>query len=174
MDHVSYGEKNDGILSAAAICVGKTAVFLETDKRRPGKRTHSRRIMELLRTLRSAALSACSKVSAGASGPEPVSIAVFDLKNQFPVWGIDAASEFKDGIRLEGFADLLIECYLCNPLESDYQPEMVASEYLGESCPTWKQIFDKRSKSQALAEKREELVEYACRMASVLAGPQSL
>ena len=69
-------------------------------------------------------------------------IAVFGLKNQYPVWGIDSEAEFKDGIRLNGFADLLLSCYLCNPLQSDYQPEMAASEYLEESYPTWKQVFD--------------------------------
>ena len=167
MDKVRYGEENDGILSAAAFCTGNTAVFLETGSADPEKGLTDSGIMDILRTLRVTALDVCSKVSAGASGPEPVSIAVFGLKNQFPVWGIDAASEFKDGIRLEGFADLLIECYLCNPLQSDYQPEMAASEYLEESCPTWKQIFDKRSSKQAFDEKRKELTEYACRMASV-------
>ena len=45
---------------------------------------------------------------------------------------------------------------------------MTASEYLNESCPTWKQVFDKRSMKQALAEKRDELIKYACQMASVL------
>ena len=168
MDPVRYGEKNDGFLSAAAFCVGKTAAFLEIDNGGPEKGLTQDGLMELLRTLRITALKACTGASSGGQGPEPAAIAVFGLKNQFPVWGIDSATEFKDGIRLEGFSDLLIQCYLCNPLQSDYQPEMTASEYLNESCPTWKQVFDKRSMKQALAEKRDELIKYACQMASVL------
>ena len=168
MDKIRFGEKEQEIPEAVALCVGKKAVFLQTDPSDPENGLTAEDLTQTLGTLRSAALRACREDRAG-NGTEPVSIAVFGLKNQYPIWGIDSGAEFSDGIRLEGFADLLIECYLCNPLESDYQPEMVASEYLGESCPTWKQIFDKRSKSQALAEKREELVEYACRMASVLA-----
>ena len=167
MDEVRYGEKNDGNLSAAAFCDGNKAVFLETDSSGTEKGLTEAGIMDMLRALRTTALEVCSKACAGGTGPEPVSIAVFDLKNQYPVWGIDCDSEFRDGIHLEGFSDLLIECYLCNPLQNDYQPEMTASEYLDESCPTWKQIFDKRSKKQALAEKREELIKYACQMASV-------
>ena len=167
MDEVRYGEKNDGNLSAAAFCDGNKAVFLETDSSGTEKGLTEAGIMDMLRALRTTALEVCSKACAGGTGPEPVSIAVFDLKNQYPVWEIDCDSEFRDGIHLEGFSDLLIECYLCNPLQNDYQPEMTASEYLDESCPTWKQIFDKRSKKQALAEKREELIKYACQMASV-------
>ena len=172
MDEVRHGGKNDGVLSAAAFCIGNKAAFLETDPADPEKGLTEAGLMDILRNLRTAALDVCSKAYAGGTEPEPVSIAVFGLKDQFPVWGIDSAAEFKDGIRLEGFADLLIECYLCNPLQSDYQPEMVASEYLEESCPTWKQVFDKRSKKQALAEKRKELIAYACRMASVLCRAQ--
>ena len=164
MDKIRFGEKEQEIPEAVALCVGKKAVFLQTDPSDPENGLTAEDLTQTLGTLRSAALRACREDRAG-NGTEPVSIAVFGLKNQYPILGIDSGAEFSDGIRLEGFADLLIECYLCNPLESDYQPEMVASEYLGESCPTWKQIFDKRSKSQALAEKREELVEYACRMA---------
>ncbi len=169
MDRIRFGEKEQEIPEAVALCAGKKAVFLQADLSNPEKGLTAEGLAQTLGALRSAALRACREDRAGETGPEPVSIAVFGLKNQYPIWGIDSGAEFCDGIRLEGFADLLIECYLCNPLESDYQPEMVASEYLEESCPTWKQIFDKRSKSQALAEKREELIEYACRMASVLA-----
>ena len=168
MDPVRYGEKNDGVLSAAAFCAGNEAVFLETDTADPEKGLTESGLTDILRSVRTAALDVCGRASADGAGPEPVSIAVFDLKNQFPVWGIDCDAEFRDGIRLDGFADLLIECYLCNPLQSDYQPEMVASEYLEESCPTWKQVFDKRSKKEALSEKRKELIAYACRMAGVL------
>ena len=168
MDQVAYGEENDGaLLSGAALCVGKKAVFLDAASDGSGEGLTEADLTGMLNKLRISALEACRKAAGDASAPEPASIAVFGLKNQFPVWGIDAGAEFKEGIRLEGFCDLLLGCYLCNPLQSDYQPEMAASEYLEESYPTWKQVFDKRSKRKAYLEKKKELVEYACRMASV-------
>ena len=179
MDQVQYGEEKEEILIAAAVCVGKKAVFLETDladKKSSDKNSSltQKGLLEFLLKLRTGALAACSKAGSDAMHPEPVNLCVFGLKNQFPVWGTDGGTDFRDGIRLEGFADLLIECYLCNPLQSDYQPEMVASEYLEESYPTWKQVFDKKTKKQALLEQKEEMIRYTCSMASVLcraAGP---
>ena len=174
MDPVRYGEEKEELLSAAAFCIGKRAVFLDTSDSDSADALTEEDLLGIFRKLRAKALEACGEIAADDNGPEPVSICVFGLKNQFPVWGIDSSSDFRDGIKLGGFADLLIECYLVNPLQSDYQPEMTASEYLEESYPTWKQVFDKKTQKQALKEQREELIKYACSMASVLsraAGP---
>lgn len=168
MDSVKYGEKEESILPAAALCVGKKAVFLECASREEEDLLTEKDLLQIFRTLRTEALTACEKTADGPSESEPVSISVFGLKNQFPVWGIRSDSDFREGIRLAGFADLLVGCYLCNPLQSDYQPEMTASEYLEETYPTWKQVFDKKTKKEALKEQKEELIQYACRMASVL------
>ena len=168
MDPVKYGEEEKELFGAAALCIGKNAVFMECPGSGSGDALTEANLSEFLKRLRTKALEACGKAAEEDIKPEPVSICVFGLKNQFPVWGIDSGSEFSDGIRLEGFSDLLIECYLVNPLQSDYQPEMTASEYLEESFPTWKQIFDKKTNMQALKEQREDLIKYACSMASVL------
>ena len=168
MDPVKYGEEEKELFGAAALCIGKKAVFMECSGSGSGDALTEADLSGFLKRLRAKALEACGKAAEEDIKPEPVSICVFGLKNQFPVWGIDSDSEFSDGIRLEGFSDLLIECYLVNPLQSDYQPEMTASEYLEESFPTWKQIFDKKTKMQALKEQREDLIKYACSMASVL------
>ena len=167
MDPVKYGEQQ-GRLYAAAICNGKKAVFLDAAQNSGEDGLTEEMLTALFKKLRLAVLSACEKESRDNGGAEKAVIAVFGLKNQYPVWGIDSEAEFKDGIRLEGFADLHLSCYLCNPLQSDYQPEMAASEYLEESYPTWKQVFDKLTAADAYKEKREELVRYACQMASVL------
>ena len=167
MDPVKYGEQQ-GKLYAAAICSGKKAVFLDAAQTGGENGLTEDMLTALLKKLRLAVLSACEEEKRDDSGAEKAVIAVFGLKNQYPVWGIDSEAEFKDGIRLNGFADLLLSCYLCNPLQSDYQPEMAASEYLEESYPTWKQVFDKLTAADAYKEKREELVRYACQMASVL------
>ena len=168
MDPVKYGEEEKELFGAAALCIGKKAVFMECSGSGSGDALTEADLSGFLKRLRAKALEACGKAAEEDIKPEPVSICVFGLKNQFPVWGIDSDSEFSDGIRLEGFSDLLIECYLVNPLQSDYQPEMTASEYLEEAFPTWKQIFDKKTKMQALKEQREDLIKYACSMASVL------
>ena len=168
MDPVKYGEEEKELFGAAALCIGKKAVFMECSGSGSGDALTEADLSGFLKRLRAKALEACGKAAEEDIKPEPVSICAFGLKNQFPVWGIDSDSEFSDGIRLEGFSDLLIECYLVNPLQSDYQPEMTASEYLEEAFPTWKQIFDKKTKMQALKEQREDLIKYACSMASVL------
>ena len=138
MDPVRYGEEKEELLSAAAFCIGKRAVFLDTSDSDSADALTEEDLLGIFRKLRAKALEACGEIAADDNGPEPVSICVFGLKNQFPVWGIDSSSDFRDGIKLGGFADLLIECYLVNPLQSDYQPEMTASEYLEESYPTWR------------------------------------
>ena len=146
MDPIGYGEEKEELLIAAAICIGKRAVFLDTSDPDSADALTEQDLLYIFRKLRMKALEACGETAADDKGPEPVSICVFGLKNQFPVWRIDSSSDFRDGIKLGGFADLLIECYLVNPLQSDYQPEMTASEYLEESYPTWHGICTEQSR----------------------------
>ena len=164
---VRYGEENSLPLYAAALCTNKKAVFAELTEDGAEDSLTQKEFVSLLGKLRKAVRDACRKAAADGEKTEPASIAVFGIKDQYPLFEIDAGTEFRDGIRLEGFADLLIMCYLCNPLQSDYQPEMTASEYLEESYPTWKQLFDKMTPEEALRSKREDLIKYACQMASV-------
>ena len=174
MDSVRYGEENALSLYGAALCTGKKAVYLDAASGDPAGGLTQDDLCRMLKELRETVRDACLGTEFSAKNDEPVSLAVFGIKSQYPVWGIDAPGEFRDGIRLEGFSDLLIKCYLVNPLQSDYQPEMTASEYLGESYPTWKQLFGKKTAGEAVLSQKEELIKYAGQMASVFsraAGP---
>ena len=164
---VSYGEENSLTLYAAALCTNKKAIFIELSEDGSGDGLTQKDFVSLLGKLRKSVREACRKSAAEGEKAEPASLAVFGIKDQYPLLEIDAGTEFRDGICLEGIADLLIMCYLCNPLQSDYQPEMTASEYLEESYPTWKQLFDKLTAEEALRTKKEDLVKYTCQMASV-------
>ena len=167
MDDVRYGEEKAVSLYGAALCIGKKAAFIEVSGDSAGAVTQDM-LCSMLGSLRKEVRGACAGFTAGEKGPEPVCLAVFGIKDRYPVFDIDPADEFRDGLRLEGIADLLIECYLVNPLESSYQPEMTASEYLEESYPTWKQLFGKKTAGEAFLTGKDELVKYACQMASVL------
>ena len=176
MDDLRFGEERELSLYGAALCVGKKAVFIEVpgdgDSDPAGTADGAvtqEELCAMLGELRKAVRGACESPAAAVSGAEPACLAVFNIKTQYPVWKIDAAAEFSGGLRLAGISDLLIECYLNNPLESGYQPEMIASEYLEESYPTWKQLFGKKTVGEAFRSDREELIKYACQMASVLA-----
>ena len=164
---VSYGEENSLTMYAAALCTNKKAIFIELSEDGSGDGLTQKDFVSLLGKLRKSVREACRKSAAEGEKAEPASLAVFGIKDQYPLLEIDAGTEFRDGICLEGIADLLIMCYLCNPLQSDYQPEMTASEYLEESYPTWKQLFDKLTAEEALRTKKEDLVKYTCQMASV-------
>ena len=168
MDPFAYGEKDPGNLYGAALCDGKKAVFLDAGTQDGDDALSRDDLTALLSQLRLAVRSACEAAGGKDSGAQKAQIAVFGLKNQYPIWQIDSESEFQEGIRLDGFADLLLASYLCNPLQSDYQPDMVASEYLEESFPTWKQVFDKYTVAGAYKNKKEDFIRYACQMASVL------
>ncbi len=174
-DYSSTAKSSVKRLCGAALSAGMDSVFIEPEAEGAQEKISENAFKDMLRELRLAVRTKCAGETAGDTEPErePSSIAVFGIKNQYPVWGIDSAAEFGKGIRLEGLSDLMIECYLCNPLQSDYQPEMTASEYLEESYPTWKQIFDKKSPEEAFTEQKDELIRYACRMASVLSRAAS-
>ena len=169
MDSVRYGEEDGAVLYGAALCTGKNAVFLETSRECGERKLTQDDLCSLLGNLRRSVKEVCVNTPAEREGAEPARIAAFGIKDQYPFFKIDAEAEFKDRLSLEGIDDLLIECYLINPLQSDYQPEMTASEYLDESYPTWKQVFDKKTAGDAFRSQREELIKYACQMASVFA-----
>ena len=153
-------------LSGAALCIGKKAVFIAASGEPGEDGIEESALIRMLGRLRREARKVCR--SHDGEETEPASIAVFGIKSQYPIWDIDSGEEFGDGIRLEGISDLLLMCYLCNPLQSDYQPEMTASEYLEESYPTWKQLFEKKTANEAYADKKDDLIAYTCKMASVL------
>ena len=176
MDDLRFGEENEMSLYGAALCVGKKAVYIEVSgdgssgsDRSAGNAVTQEELCRMLGELRGAVRDVCERTEAADQGVEPACLAVLNIKTQYPIWKIDAAAEFSGGLRLAGISDLLIECYLNNPLESGYQPEMIASEYLEESYPTWKQLFGKKTAGEAIRSDREELIKYACQMASVLA-----
>ena len=100
-------------------------------------------------------------------------IAVFDLKGQYPFWDI-GPEEFRDGIRLDGMFDVLLAAYLINPLKSDYGPEDVASEYLGETLESRKTFPGKKSYAQCCAENPQDTALHAVRMARSLAAEAPL
>ena len=177
MDDVRYGEENAVFLYGAALCIGKKAAFIEVSEIEGSEIEGSEdrdsaltqeMLCSMLGDLRKEVRGACAAAMAGEESAEPACLAVFGIKDRYPVFAIDPAGEFRDGLRLEGIADLLIECYLVNPLESSYQPEMTASEYLEESYPTWKQLFGKKTAGEAFLTGKDELVKYSCQMASVL------
>ena len=102
------------------------------------------------------------------SAQENVILALFSHKEHMPLWGIDSAAEFRQKVRLEGIMDLLVCCYLANPLKNDYEIEDIASEYLGQSLQTRKQLFNKKTWSKALEDDTDAVINYACRAADVL------
>ena len=94
-------------------------------------------------------------------------IAVFGIKEQYRFWGIQ---DFDQGIRLDGILDLLVAAYLINPLKSDYAPEDVASEYLGQTIIGEKQLLEKKTFRQLLNEAggEEKVASFACAAADAL------
>ncbi len=71
---------------------------------------------------------------------------------------------FSAGIHV---VDVEIGAYLLNPLKDTYQMEDLAREYLGQSLPSYQEEFGKCSMQQALEEKREAFIHYACHVAYV-------
>ncbi len=99
---------------------------------------------------------------------EKAVLALFSQKEHMALWGIDPAAEFLDKVCMEGIMDLLVCCYLANPLKNDYEIEDVASEYLAQSLQTRKQLFSKKSWSEAMADEADAVITYACRAAQTL------
>ena len=100
-------------------------------------------------------------------------IAVFHLKEQYPFWDI-APEEFRDGIQPGGLFDVLLAAYLLNPLKSDYEPEDVASEYLGETLESRKTFLGKKTFAERREESPQETAAFAVRTARSLAAEAPL
>ena len=167
-DRIRFGNREISTLKAAAVSTKKGNAILIPDGSTEEGGESGALTVNTLRSLLGQLRRAAAGAASGPDGNEPVRIAVFDSKHQYPFWQIDAESEFSEGLRLEGMFDLLLMAYLNNPLENHYQPEVIASEYLSRTLPTWKQLFDKMSPAEAFDKKRAELTEYVCRLASVL------
>ena len=73
----------------------------------------------------------------------------------------------QEGCGTKGLFDVLIAAYLLNPLKNDYAIEDVSGEYLGRMIPGRKQLFEKLSWKEAMAQKQEAFLSYAGRAASV-------
>ena len=73
----------------------------------------------------------------------------------------------QEGCGTKGLFDVLIAAYLLNPLKNDYAIENVSGEYLGRMIPGRKQLFEKLSWKEAMAQKPEAFLSYAGRAASV-------
>ena len=73
----------------------------------------------------------------------------------------------QEGCGTKGLFDVLIAAYLLIPLKNDYAIEDVSGEYLGRMIPGRKQLFEKLSWKEAMAQKPEAFLSYAGRAASV-------
>lgn len=72
--------------------------------------------------------------------------------------GVDVLAVYKE----RKYFDILLAAYLLNPLKNDYDAQSIAGEYLDLMIPDKKQVFGKMTYRDALAEKPQELQEYAC------------
>ncbi len=82
-------------------------------------------------------------------------VAFLDLKSQLSV--ISIPEERQDHVE-----DVLIEAYLLNPLKNDYTYDDVAKEHLDVIAPSQQDLLGKLSMAQAMRDKFEEAVQYAC------------
>lgn len=64
--------------------------------------------------------------------------------------------------------DEAIAAYLVNPLKDSYDSQDIAKEYLDQMIPSRAELFGKNSLEQALEEKPEEFLSWACRKALIL------
>ena len=161
-DPAGYGMKEQTLILGAAVAFedrgkGKTAGS-ENCFIRVGDRLASEDLCSFLKTIRTAV----------RSRKENAVLALFSQKEHMPLWGIEPAVEFQGKVGLEGIMDLLVCCYLANPLKNDYEIEDVASEYLGQSLQTRKQLFNKKSWAEAIQDEADAVITYACRAAQTL------
>ncbi len=92
-----------------------------------------------------------------------LTISMFGLKKQLHFLdGSDFDGDYRDGL-----FDTLVMSYLLNPLKSDYSAEDVAQESLGLSLQSRKQLFDKLSLDDAVSQKADLFLSYACYQAYV-------
>ena len=102
-------------------------------------------------------LEGLGEATAGERKPG-MQFAAIDMKNKYKYMKTDKTA---------GLFDILIAAYLLNPLKNDYQPEDIASEYLGLTIPGKAQRFGKTPLKKAVEENEKEVMEYACFLAYV-------
>ena len=184
MDRAGYGMEENSLLVGAAVSYAQKGrdhnCFVSVSDREldlsPAEEDESHAGAALASAVSAADMVSFFKkirtaVLAGAQarGTEEGSrLALFAQKDHMGLWGIDAFSEFRDGIRMEGITDLLVCCYLVNPLKNDYEIEDAASEYLGISLQSRKQLFGKSTWAEAERADAEAVRNYACRAADAL------
>lgn len=78
-------------------------------------------------------------------------VATYDIKKQYAFYDLN---------HVDGYFDVLIGAYLCNPLKNDYDIESIASGYLGELVKGYSEIFGKQSFDMAYMANGETFVEY--------------
>lgn len=187
LDFPGYGMESPAVLTGVGISSSTAGAksadgnwFIRTD----GAGENSAAVLSFLKELRTAvrmsSTASDSKESRAASDSREsgtvsdskenpgAMLAVFGQKGHMFLWGIDAETEFSEGIRMEGILDLLVGSYLVNPLKSDYEIEDVASEYLGISLQGAKSLFGKKTWAQAFGEEPGAVIGYACRAADAL------
>ena len=89
---VSYGEENSLTLYAAALCTNKKAIFIELSEDGSGDGLTQKDFVSLLGKLRKSVREACRKSAAEGEKAEPASLAVFGIKDQYPLCKINTGS----------------------------------------------------------------------------------
>ncbi len=80
-----------------------------------------------------------------------VSISTVDIKKQYA---------FLQTENISIYFDVVLAAYLLNPLKSDYDGESIALEHLGLTIPGFKEVFGKKTVSEAYKENPEAVAEY--------------
>ncbi len=80
-------------------------------------------------------------------------LSTFDIKHEYA---------FLDQESTERYFDVLIAAYLLNPLKSDYEMDVIASEHLGIMIPGKVETFGKKSYELAMEEDAEKVRDYLC------------
>ena len=68
---------------------------------------------------------------------------------------------------IEGYTDLVIGAYLCNPLKSDYDAVSIGAEYAKLTVPSWEETFGKKKIEAVLETDFEKAATFACYQAYV-------
>lgn len=89
---------------------------------------------------------------------EKAQLACGDIKQAYP---------YLQSHETERFFDVILGAYLLNPLKNDYTVTDIANEHLGLMIADRNQLFGKLPLQQAMEEKPEEFLQYACFLAYV-------
>jgi len=77
-------------------------------------------------------------------------------------FGLKSQLKFLTSKQPADFFDTEIAAYLLNPLKNDYSYEDIAKDYINRMIPSRADLLGKTSLSQAMEEKPEEFLQYAC------------